>query len=204
MGSYIFNTASTEAFKPKASVSIQRAQLGVDSYSTALWTCDKLLVNSTATINSLTVTSGLIGSSATINKFNSTAVTIAGGKINSTPIGATAASSGNFTTLTASSLISGTSLAISAGAAISSGLSASSAAFTNTVAANKFAATSGVSASSGNFDSITMTSLFYPVQYATTDRPTYVKGGVYFDITLNKLVVGGASTWETITSTAQS
>jgi hypothetical protein len=33
-----------------------------------------------------------------------------------------------------------------------------------------------------------------------TSAPTYVKGAVYFDTTLNKLRVGGATGWETITS----
>jgi len=39
-----------------------------------------------------------------------------------------------------------------------------------------------------------------PVQAATASAPTYVKGGIYFDTTLNKLRVGGATVWETITS----
>lgn len=39
-----------------------------------------------------------------------------------------------------------------------------------------------------------------PAQAATTSAPAYVKGGVYFDTTLNKLRVGGATAWETITS----
>ena len=43
--------------------------------------------------------------------------------------------------------------------------------------------------------------VIFPVQAATASAPTYVKGGVYFDTTLNKLRVGGASGWETITST---
>ncbi len=30
--------------------------------------------------------------------------------------------------------------------------------------------------------------------------PPYVKGGMYFDTTLNKLRVGGATSWETVTS----
>jgi len=40
-----------------------------------------------------------------------------------------------------------------------------------------------------------------PVQAATASAPTYVKGGIYFDTTLNKLMVGGATGWETISST---
>ena len=39
-----------------------------------------------------------------------------------------------------------------------------------------------------------------PVQAATASAPAYVKGGVYFDTTLNKLRVGGATGWETVTS----
>lgn len=35
-------------------------------------------------------------------------------------------------------------------------------------------------------------------QYASA--PPYVKGAVYFDTGLNKLRVGGATAWETITS----
>lgn len=38
-------------------------------------------------------------------------------------------------------------------------------------------------------------------QYTTAGAPAYVKGALYFDTTLNKLRVGGASGWETITST---
>ena len=38
-------------------------------------------------------------------------------------------------------------------------------------------------------------------QLATTaGAPAYVKGAIYFDTTLNKLRVGGATVWETITS----
>jgi hypothetical protein len=33
-----------------------------------------------------------------------------------------------------------------------------------------------------------------------SSAPTYVKGAIYFDSTLNKLRVGGATAWETITS----
>jgi hypothetical protein len=37
-------------------------------------------------------------------------------------------------------------------------------------------------------------------QYSTVGRPAYVKGFLYFDTTTNKLVVGGAVAYETITS----
>ena len=42
--------------------------------------------------------------------------------------------------------------------------------------------------------------LIKPQQAATAGAPAYVKGAIYFDITLNKLRVGGATAWETITS----
>lgn len=42
--------------------------------------------------------------------------------------------------------------------------------------------------------------IILPQQAATASAPTYVKGGIYFDTTLNKLMVGGATAWETITS----
>ena len=47
---------------------------------------------------------------------------------------------------------------------------------------------------------ITAGGVFYPVQAITASAPSYVKGGVYFDTTLNKLRIGGASAWETVTS----
>jgi hypothetical protein len=46
--------------------------------------------------------------------------------------------------------------------------------------------------------SLNVSGLIYPQQASTA--PTYVKGAIYFDTTLNKLRVGGATAWETITS----
>ena len=40
----------------------------------------------------------------------------------------------------------------------------------------------------------------FPVQAATVSAPPYIKGAIYFDTTLNKLRIGGASGWETVTS----
>ncbi len=55
--------------------------------------------------------------------------------------------------------------------------------------------------SSGTFIAgINANGVFLPVQAATASAPTYVKGGIYFDLTLNKMRIGGASGWETITS----
>lgn len=45
---------------------------------------------------------------------------------------------------------------------------------------------------------LTVNGLFKPAQSASD--PTYVKGAIYFDTTRNKLRVGGATGWETITS----
>ena len=39
-----------------------------------------------------------------------------------------------------------------------------------------------------------------PQQATTAAAPAYAKGAIYFDTTLNKLRVGGATAWETITS----
>jgi hypothetical protein len=44
------------------------------------------------------------------------------------------------------------------------------------------------------------TGLFMPVQAPTSSAPAYVKGAMYFDTTLNKLRIGGATGWETVTS----
>lgn len=42
---------------------------------------------------------------------------------------------------------------------------------------------------------------FFPVQAPTASAPTYAIGAMYFDTTLNKLRIGGAAAWETVTST---
>lgn len=47
---------------------------------------------------------------------------------------------------------------------------------------------------------VTAFGVLMPVQALTASAPAYVKGGIYFDTTLNKLRVGGATGWETITS----
>ena len=44
----------------------------------------------------------------------------------------------------------------------------------------------------------TTNNLFFPVQLSTP--PTYIKGGIWFNTTDNKLYVGGATAWEKITS----
>jgi hypothetical protein len=47
---------------------------------------------------------------------------------------------------------------------------------------------------------ILATGTIMPQSAATASAPAYVKGAIYFDTTLNKLRVGGASGWETVTS----
>jgi len=37
-------------------------------------------------------------------------------------------------------------------------------------------------------------------QYTTATRPAYVKGSQFFDTTINKMVIGGATAWEVVTS----
>ena len=37
-------------------------------------------------------------------------------------------------------------------------------------------------------------------QYTTATRPAYVKGAQFFDTTINKMVIGGATAWEEVTS----
>jgi hypothetical protein len=45
-----------------------------------------------------------------------------------------------------------------------------------------------------------MTGVFFPMQAPTASAPAYVLGGMYFDTTLKKLRIGGASAWETVSS----
>lgn len=47
---------------------------------------------------------------------------------------------------------------------------------------------------------VSFEALMFPQQAATASAPAYVKGGIYFDTTLNKLRIGGATAWETVTS----
>jgi hypothetical protein len=47
---------------------------------------------------------------------------------------------------------------------------------------------------------LNMSGLIFPQQATTAAAPAYQKGAIYFDTTLNKLRVGGATAWETITS----
>ena len=54
--------------------------------------------------------------------------------------------------------------------------------------------------SGGVLTKIASTGVIFPVQAITASAPAYVKGGIYFDTTLSKLRVGGATAWETVTS----
>jgi hypothetical protein len=52
----------------------------------------------------------------------------------------------------------------------------------------------------GTTGNMTNSGTISPQQATTAAAPAYVKGAIYFDTTLNKLRVGGATGWETITS----
>ena len=52
-----------------------------------------------------------------------------------------------------------------------------------------------------NATTITFADVIKPPQATTAAAPAYVKGGMYFDTTLNKMRIGGATAWETVTST---
>ena len=54
-----------------------------------------------------------------------------------------------------------------------------------------------IGVSGGN---LATSAVFMPVQATTAGAPAYVLGGMYFDTTLNKLRIGGATAWETVTS----
>jgi hypothetical protein len=47
---------------------------------------------------------------------------------------------------------------------------------------------------------VALDGVFFPLQAPTTGGPAWILGGMYFDTTLNKLRIGGASGWETVTS----
>lgn len=54
-----------------------------------------------------------------------------------------------------------------------------------------------IGTSGGN---LACSAVFMPKQATTAGAPAYVLGGMYFDTTLNKLRIGGATAWETVTS----
>lgn len=54
-----------------------------------------------------------------------------------------------------------------------------------------------IGVSGGN---LATSAVLMPVQATTAGAPAYVLGGIYFDTTLNKLRIGGATAWETVTS----
>lgn len=49
-------------------------------------------------------------------------------------------------------------------------------------------------------DSPAFTTVITLPQHATVGAPVYAEGKLYYDTTLHKLMVGGASGWETVTS----
>jgi len=69
-----------------------------------------------------------------------------------------------------------------------------------TQATNNYAFYSAGTAPSVFGGAATFGGIIKPQQATTAGAPAYVKGAIYFDTTLNKLRVGGATAWETITS----
>jgi hypothetical protein len=57
-----------------------------------------------------------------------------------------------------------------------------------------------VGGSPGSKVTVGTNNVFFPVQAANASPPAYVAGGMYYDTTLNKLRIGGAAGWETVTS----
>ena len=147
---------------------------------------------------------------------------ITGGTINGATIGATTPSSGAFTTVSATGASSGASLTAMSLSNTGAGVNTKS-------RIDFFAAGSRYAGMAGGYGpvypelswdisgtdlmkltatgglvvtgSISATSTISPQQATTAGAPAYVKGAIYFDTTLNKLRVGGATAWETITST---
>lgn len=75
--------------------------------------------------------------------------------------------------------------------------------FTNNAEKVRIASSGGVSignTTDPGAGGLRASGLIYPQQATTAAAPAYVKGAIYFDTTLNKLRVGGATGWETITS----
>lgn len=58
----------------------------------------------------------------------------------------------------------------------------------------------GVFNAAVNSQLVQINGVFFPLQSTTAAAPSYVLGGMYFDTTLNKLRIGGATGWETVTS----
>ena len=71
---------------------------------------------------------------------------------------------------------------------------------TGTASININGSVGATTPSTGKFTTITASGLITPQQATTAGAPAYVKGVIYFDTTLNKMRVGGATAWETITS----
>lgn len=148
--------------------------------------------------------------SGILNGIGYTNGAITSSTINSSVIGGTTPAAGTFTTATVTSI---NRMAIVAPATSSTLAIANGKTFTtnNTLTLNgtdstamTFPSTSAVIArtdAAQTFEGTqTFNGLIKPQQATTAGAPAYVKGAIYFDLTLNKLRVGGATAWETITS----
>ena len=177
----------------------------------------------TGTAGAFVVNGGALGtpSSGTVTNLTGTASI----NINGT-VGATTAAAGKFTTLNATGNVtfqktSGNTLLVENTAStanvvlslkqttgtFTSGINASTIYYDDTASRETVWYSNGIERlriyNSGGLlvtGTLTSTGTISPQQATTAGAPTYVKGAIYFDTTLNKLRVGGATAWETITS----
>ncbi len=70
----------------------------------------------------------------------------------------------------------------------------------STTAISIGSAVSGATTTTNAYGAWTFNGVIFPQQATTAAAPAYVKGGMYFDTTLNKLRIGGATAWETVSS----
>ena len=71
---------------------------------------------------------------------------------------------------------------------------------TNTAGDKANAIIFGEMASAAINQKLHINAVVMPVQAANGSAPSYVKGGMYFNTTSNKMMIGGATGWETVTS----
>ena len=127
---------------------------------------------------------------------------ITGGTINATTIGATTPSSGAFTTLSASTSITsaGAIATQTGGFQLVSGVAGGTTPYIQASTTGGAAAPLNVYIGGTVALAINSSGSLQLFSATTAAAPAYVKGAMYFDTTLNKLRIGGATAWETVTS----
>lgn len=119
-----------------------------------------------------------------------------GGALAATQINVTGGS--NIVGTLMSSSAAGPTLTLSASNAAATGAYLSTGGFASSLVLQPGGVTALTLAASGG--AATFAGIIKPQQATTAGAPAYAKGAIYFDTTLNKLRVGGATAWETITS----